>query len=154
MRFSVSTERELEATSGIESEYTVLQSRHTTFTCMLADHWGKEIDKKPCTLTKNCLRWVPGNPPAGTRFHAPIGHWPPLKVSEAREQAHQMLADLRRGLDPALEHKARQRARAAGETTIAQLTQSTCKILNFGRGWVGHAIGRTQVRGFFTGTAS
>ena len=50
-----------------------------------------------------------------------IGHRPPLKVNEAREQAHQMLADLRQGLDPALEHKARQRARAAGETTIAQL---------------------------------
>ena len=25
---------------------------------------------------------------------------------------------------------------------------------NFGRGWAGHATGRTQVRGFFTGTAS
>ena len=36
-----------------------------------------------------------------------IGYRPPLKVTEARELAHQMLADLRQGRDPALERKAR-----------------------------------------------
>jgi integrase len=50
-----------------------------------------------------------------------IGHRPLLKVTEAREQAHQMLADLRQGRDPVLERKAREQAREAGETTIAQL---------------------------------
>jgi integrase len=49
-----------------------------------------------------------------------IGHRPPLKVTEAREQACQILADLRQGRDPAVERKARQQAAAAGEMTVAQ----------------------------------
>jgi integrase len=48
-----------------------------------------------------------------------IGHRPPLKVTEARELAHQMLADLRQGRDPAVERKAR--LRAANEMTVGQL---------------------------------
>ena len=40
MLFFVCRLRELEATSGIEPEYTVLQSRQTTFMGMLANHWG------------------------------------------------------------------------------------------------------------------
>jgi integrase len=49
-----------------------------------------------------------------------IGHRPPLKVAEAREQASQILADLRQGRDPAVERKARQQAAAAGEMAVAQ----------------------------------
>jgi integrase len=52
-----------------------------------------------------------------------IGHRPPLKVTEARELAHQMLADLRQGRDPTLERKARLRAAAANEMTISQLAE-------------------------------
>lgn len=50
-----------------------------------------------------------------------IGYRPPLTVSEAREQAHHMLSDIRQGRDPVHERKARQQATAAGEMTIAQL---------------------------------
>jgi integrase len=50
-----------------------------------------------------------------------IGYRPPLKVTEARELAHQMLADLRQGRDPAVERKARLRAAAANEMTVGQL---------------------------------
>ena len=49
-----------------------------------------------------------------------VGHRPPLKVTEAREHARQILADLRQGRDPAIERKARQQAAAAGEMTVAQ----------------------------------
>ena len=52
-----------------------------------------------------------------------IGHRPPLKVTEARELAHQMLADLRQGRDPAVERKARLRAAAANEMTVSQLAE-------------------------------
>jgi integrase len=50
-----------------------------------------------------------------------VGFRPPLKVTEARELAHQMLADIRAGRDPALELEARARAAKAGEMTTAQL---------------------------------
>jgi integrase len=50
-----------------------------------------------------------------------IGYRPPLKVTEARELAHQMLADLRQGRDPTVERKARLRAAAANEMTVGQL---------------------------------
>ena len=50
-----------------------------------------------------------------------IGYRPPLKVAEAREQAHAMLADIRQGRDPVLESKARESRAAAGQMTIAQL---------------------------------
>jgi integrase len=52
-----------------------------------------------------------------------VGHRPPLKVSEAREQAHQMLADIRQGRDPVIERKARQARIAAGTMTVAQLAE-------------------------------
>jgi integrase len=50
-----------------------------------------------------------------------IGYRPPLKVTEARELAHHMLADIRQGRDPILERRARARAAAAGEMTVSQL---------------------------------
>jgi integrase len=52
-----------------------------------------------------------------------LGYRPPLKVAEAREQAHEMLADIRQGRDPVLEQKARRQAAAAGEITISQLAE-------------------------------
>jgi integrase len=52
-----------------------------------------------------------------------IGYRPPLKVSEAREQAHAMLADIRQGRDPVLERKARAARMAAGTVTVAQLAE-------------------------------
>jgi integrase len=52
-----------------------------------------------------------------------IGYRPPLKVSEAREQAHHMLADIRQGRDPVIERKARQARMAAGTMTVAQLAE-------------------------------
>jgi integrase len=52
-----------------------------------------------------------------------VGYRPPLKVVEAREQAHQMLADIRQGRDPVVERKARQARIAAGTMTVAQLTE-------------------------------
>ena len=50
-----------------------------------------------------------------------IGYRPPLKVTEARDLARQMLADLRQGRDPALERKAR--LAAANEMTVGQLAE-------------------------------
>src|SRR5262249_14843066 len=50
-----------------------------------------------------------------------IGYRPPLKVAEAREQAHSMLADIRQGRDPVIERKARAARIAAGTMTVAQL---------------------------------
>jgi integrase len=44
-----------------------------------------------------------------------------MSVSKAREEALHVLADLRRGRDPAAERKVRLKATAAGEMTIGQL---------------------------------
>jgi integrase len=52
----------------------------------------------------------------------PVGHRPPLKVTEARELARQMLVDLRQGRDPAEERKARELAAKAGGMTVAELS--------------------------------
>src|SRR5262249_4934645 len=52
-----------------------------------------------------------------------IGYRPPLRVSEAREQAHAMLADIRQGRDPVIERKARAARMAAGTITVAQLAE-------------------------------
>src|SRR5262249_55012407 len=56
----------------------------------------------------------------GKRPRRRVGSRPPLKVADARELAHQMLADLRAGRDPVLARQARQRAAAAGKITVAQ----------------------------------
>src|SRR6516225_9699349 len=50
-----------------------------------------------------------------------VGYRSALKVSEAREQAAQMLADIRQGRDPILERRARLKAAAAGQMTISEL---------------------------------
>jgi integrase len=48
-----------------------------------------------------------------------IGHRPPLKVSEARERALAMRADIHQGRDPVLEHK----AQTSRRMTVAQLAE-------------------------------
>ena len=53
-----------------------------------------------------------------------VGYRPPLKVAEAREQAHHMLADIRQGRDPVVERKARAARMAAGTMTVAQFAES------------------------------
>jgi integrase len=50
-----------------------------------------------------------------------IGFHPDLTVAKAREEALQVLTDIRRGNDPAVERKVRQQAAAAGEMTIGEL---------------------------------
>jgi integrase len=50
-----------------------------------------------------------------------IGFHPDLTVAKAREEALQVLADIRRGNDPVIERKVRAQATAAGEMTIAGL---------------------------------
>jgi integrase len=50
-----------------------------------------------------------------------IGFHPAMTVAKAREEALQVLADMRRGRDPVVERKARQKAAAAGEMTVAEL---------------------------------
>jgi hypothetical protein len=50
-----------------------------------------------------------------------VGFHPAMSVSKAREEALHVLADLRRGRDPAAERKVRLKATAAGEMTIGQL---------------------------------
>src|SRR5215831_11452249 len=52
-----------------------------------------------------------------------IGYRPPLKVAEAREQAHAMLVDIRQGRDPVVERKARAARMAAGTMSVAQLAE-------------------------------
>ena len=58
----------------------------------------------------------------GKRRPAPLGRFPELSVAQARELAQQALADMRRGLDPAEARKARAKAKAAAEVTVAELT--------------------------------
>ena len=57
----------------------------------------------------------------GKRRTARLGRFPELSVAQARELALQALADMRRGLDPVEARKARARAKAAAEMTIAEL---------------------------------
>jgi integrase len=54
---------------------------------------------------------------AGRKRKVTIGRHPDLTVAQAREQALQVLADIRRGADPVAERK----VRAAGAMTIAEL---------------------------------
>ena len=58
---------------------------------------------------------------AGGKRRVTVGHDPALTIIQAREQALQALADMRRGNDPVVERKARAQAAAAGEMTIAEL---------------------------------
>jgi hypothetical protein len=58
-----------------------------------------------------------------------IGYRSALKVSEAREQAAQMLTDIRQGRDPILERKARLKAAAAGQMTVSELADKWIVLL-------------------------
>jgi integrase len=58
---------------------------------------------------------------AGRKRRVTVGYYPELTIMQAREQALQALADMRRGNDPVVERKARAQAAAAGEMTIAEL---------------------------------
>src|SRR6516164_3898026 len=60
---------------------------------------------------------------AGRRRAVTLGYSPTITAAAARELALQALADMRRGFDPAAESKARIKAAAAGEMTIAQLAE-------------------------------
>src|SRR5262245_13278259 len=60
---------------------------------------------------------------AGRKCKVTIGQHPDLTVVQAREQALQILLDIRRGADPVVERKARVQAAAAGEMTMAQLAE-------------------------------
>jgi integrase len=55
----------------------------------------------------------------GREQKVPIGRYPHVTVAQAREEALQILADARRGIDPAIERKAR--AAVAGEMTVSEL---------------------------------
>src|SRR5262249_26553517 len=59
---------------------------------------------------------------AGRRPTVTLGYHPKMTLAQAREQALQVLADMRRGTNPAHARKARLRAAAAGEMTVSQLT--------------------------------
>lgn len=58
---------------------------------------------------------------AGRRRRITIGFHPTMAVAQAREEALQALADMRRGSDPTLERKARLRAATAKEMTVSEL---------------------------------
>jgi len=58
---------------------------------------------------------------AGGRPTVTLGFHPQMTLVQAREQALQVLADMRRGTNPAIARKARLRAAAAGEMTVSQL---------------------------------
>jgi integrase len=66
--------------------------------------------------------------PAGKRIYVvgrnprhTVGFRPPLRVTEAREFAAQMLADIRLGRDPKLAREARRQAVTAGRMLVSQL---------------------------------
>jgi integrase len=58
---------------------------------------------------------------AGRKRRVTLGFHPAMSVAQARENALQALADMRRGGDPVVERKARVQAAAAGEMTLSQL---------------------------------
>jgi integrase len=58
---------------------------------------------------------------AGRRRRETVGFYPKMSLAKAREEALQMLADMRRGNDPAVARKARLKAAQAGEMTISEL---------------------------------
>src|SRR6516162_9515609 len=59
----------------------------------------------------------------GSKHRAVIGHHPDISVATARELALQAIADLRRGLDPVVARKARDKALATGGITLNVLTE-------------------------------
>jgi integrase len=59
----------------------------------------------------------------GSKRRVTLGRHPDISVTQARELALQAIADLRQGQDPALARKARDKALAAGGTTLSALTE-------------------------------
>ena len=59
----------------------------------------------------------------GRKHRVRLGRHPDISVAAARELALQAIADLRQGQDPALARKARDKALAAGGTTLSALTE-------------------------------
>jgi integrase len=59
----------------------------------------------------------------GAKRKAVLGRYPDISVARARELALQAIADLRQGQDPALARKARDKALAAGGTTLSALAE-------------------------------
>src|SRR5262249_51543309 len=57
----------------------------------------------------------------GRRPTVTLGYHRKMTLAQAREQALQVLADMRRGVDPVLERKSRLKAAAAKQMTMAQL---------------------------------
>jgi integrase len=57
----------------------------------------------------------------GRKRRVTVGFYPDMSVTEAREEALHVLADMRAGEDPVVERKIRQAAAAAKDLTIAQL---------------------------------
>jgi integrase len=57
----------------------------------------------------------------GRKRRVPIGYHPDKSLADARREALQILHDIRRGNDPAVERTMRQRAAAANEMTVAEL---------------------------------
>jgi integrase len=58
---------------------------------------------------------------AGRKRRVTVGFHPKMTLGKAREEALQMLADMRRGIDPAVARKARLKAAQANEMTISEL---------------------------------
>jgi integrase len=58
---------------------------------------------------------------AGRKRRVTVGFHPEQTLAKARDEALQMLADMRRGCDPVVERKARIKAAQAGEMTISEL---------------------------------
>jgi integrase len=58
---------------------------------------------------------------AGRKRRVTLGYYPNITVAKAREDALQVLADMRRGCDPLGERKARLKASGAGVTTVNDL---------------------------------
>jgi integrase len=57
----------------------------------------------------------------GRKRRVPIAYHPDKTLADARREALQILHDIRRGADPAVERTMRQRAAAANEMTVAEL---------------------------------
>jgi integrase len=67
----------------------------------------------------------------GKRTEVGLGGYPEVSTADAREAAHQMRADLRRGIDPIAERKAAVRAAAADAArsiTFAEATEGFLKV--------------------------
>jgi integrase len=60
---------------------------------------------------------------AGRKRRITLGYAPDMPLSQARAEAHEVLASMRRGIDPTADQKARLRAAAAKSTTFRELSE-------------------------------